>query len=50
MISCIFTTDFYAIVVFVDDITNITIIINLQTNFCFMPRAAKLLGRYLPSF
>ena len=40
MISCIFTTAFYAIVIFVDVITNVTIIIStLQTNFCFMPRA-----------
>ena len=40
MISCIFTTAFYAIVIFVDAITNITTIIsNLQTNFWFMLRA-----------
>ena len=40
MISCIFTTAFYTIVIFADAITNITTIIsNLQTNFCFIPRA-----------
>ena len=40
MISCIFTAAFYAIDIFVDAITNITtIIINLQTNFCFIQRA-----------
>ena len=40
MISCIFTTAFYAIVIFVDAITTITTIIsNLQTNFFIMPRA-----------
>ena len=40
MISCIFTTSFYDIVIFVDSITNTTTIIgNLQTNSCLMPRA-----------
>ena len=40
MISCIFTTVFYAIAIFVDAITNITTIISkLQANFGFMPRA-----------
>ena len=40
MISCIFTTAFFAIVIFVDVITNITTIIsNLQTTFHFMQRA-----------
>ena len=40
MISCGFTTALYAIVIFVDAITNsTTIITNLQTNFCFSPRA-----------
>ena len=40
MIFCIFTTSFYDIVIFVDSITNTTTIIgNLQTNSCFMPRA-----------
>ena len=40
MISCIFTTAFYAIVISSDAITNITSIIsNLQTNFGSMPRA-----------
>ena len=39
MISCISTTAFYAIVIFVDAITNITTIIsNLQTNLGFVPR------------
>ena len=40
MIFCLFTTAFYATVIFVDAITNITTVIsNLQTNFGFMPRA-----------
>ena len=40
MISCIFTTAFYAIVIFADAINSITTIIsNLQTNFDFIPRA-----------
>ena len=38
MISCISKTDFYATVMFVDAITNITIITNLQTNFYFMAK------------
>ena len=37
MISCIFAAAFYAIGIFVNAIINsITIITNLQTNFCFM--------------
>ena len=39
MISCIFKTGFYATGMFVDAITNITIITNLQTSFYFMARA-----------
>ena len=40
MVSCIFKTAFYAIVVFEDAITYIaTIITNLQINFDFIPGA-----------
>ena len=40
MIYCIFTTEFYTIVIYVDTITKIiTIISYLQKNFCLMLRA-----------
>ena len=57
MISCIFTTGFYAIAIFVDAITKITTIIsNLQTDFCFMPRTLyrvfqiAVRGRVIPIY